>query len=168
VKNERLKNSCDKINIMTACEICGSKTAQLFKVSVEGTEMITCQKCTRFGKVISQIVTEKPEKKKVVALPVAPEKEETVVKNYSAIIRNAREKSGMTQEDFAKSLNERLSVIRSMEHGKIMPDLKLAKKLEHLLGIRLIEEVSESKEEITVEKSGQATLGDVIKIKKKD
>ena len=151
---------------MSNCEICGSKTSQLFKVSVEGTEMRTCLKCTKFGKVISRIVIEKPEGKKQ-TVPIKPEIEEAVVSNYSSIMRNARAKTGLTQEEFAKKLNERLSVIKSMEQGKLVPDLKLAKKLEQILGVKLIEELKETAGGYSPEKSGPATLGDIIKIKKK-
>jgi len=152
---------------MSNCEICGSKTEQLFKVSVEGTEMKTCLKCTRFGKILSRIVLEKSKEEKRVVIHV-PELEESVVKNYSSIVRQAREKIGLTQEGFAKMLNERLSVMKSMEQGKLVPDLKLAKKLEQMLGVKLVEEVKESTEGYTPEKTGPATLGDIIKIKKKD
>lgn len=152
---------------MPSCEICGSKTNELYRVSVEGTEVKTCLKCTRFGKVLSRIVIETPREEKRIAVPKVEAPEETVVKNYSSIVRQAREKRGLTQEDFAKMLNERLSVIKSMEQNKLVPDLKLAKKLEHMLGIKLVEEQKETTERYSAEKTGPATLGDIIRIKKK-
>ena len=166
VKIERLKNNQPFYWNMPNCEICGSKTNDLFKVSVEGTEMKTCLPCTKFGKVISKIVEKKSEEKKVI-IQTKPDTEESIVNNYSSIVRNVREKLCLTQEDFAKKLNERLSVIRSIEQGKLIPALKMAKKLENILGIKLIEKLKEVPENLFFEKSGSATLGDLIKIKKK-
>jgi putative transcription factor len=155
---------------MPTCEICGSRTDDIYRVSVEGTEMKTCIKCTKYGKVISRIVIETPkeEKKRKITISNVIEPEEAVVKNYASIVRQAREKRELNQEEFAKMLNERLSVMKSIEQNKLIPDLKLAKKLEQELNIKLIEEVKESTEHYSPEKTGPATLGDIIKIKKKD
>ena len=98
---------------MYTCEICGTKTNTLFKVSIEGTEMKTCSDCCGYGKVISRITVAPPEEKRPIA-PAKADAEESVTSNYASLIRAAREKRSLTQEDFAKSLNERLSVIRSI------------------------------------------------------
>jgi putative transcription factor len=127
--------------------------------------MTTCQNCTKFGKILSRIAVEAPPKRIVVA--PKPEVEESVVKNYAALIRSTREKQNLTQEDFAKGLNERLSVIKSIEQGKLVPDLKLAKKLESSLGLKLVEEQGQVSGTYSFERSGPATLGDVIRIRKK-
>ena len=93
---------------------------------------------------------------------------EDVVEDYAEIVRKAREKTGMSQSDFAKKINEKEGAMHNIETGKIMPNLKLARKLEVALRIKLIE-VIEERHNITNEKpkSNELTLGDVIKIKKR-
>jgi len=156
---------------MATCDICGEHKEELYKVLIEGSEVIACSECAKFGKIISKIT----EKKKVKPIEIKKVKEEVeefeeiVVSNYATIIKNLREKLGLTQEEFAKKTNEKLSVIRHIEHGKLVPSLKLARKLENMYDIKLIEEVK-------IEKTGLGkntseipalTLGDVIKIRKK-
>ena len=54
-------------------------------------------------------------------------------------IRNKRDELGLKQEDFAKMLNEKESIIHKLETGEFKPSLKLAKKLEKKFGLKLIE-----------------------------
>ena len=150
---------------MSNCEICGKKTSKLFKTIIEGTDMNVCQECTNFGRVISKPATqsirvkEKSEKK--------PEVEEIIVKDFAVKIRKVRQQEELTQDEFAKELNEKLSVIKNIEAGKLVPDLKLAKKIENMYEITLIEELGEVRGGLITEKSSIPTLGDMIKIKKR-
>jgi putative transcription factor len=73
----------------------------------------------------------------------------------------------MNQEDFAKKIAEKVSVVHKLEIGEIKPSLALARKLERLLGIKLIEFYEEeSKGNAKVSTEG-FTIGDIVKIKKK-
>lgn len=91
-----------------------------------------------------------------------------VVDDYPSLIRSARERKGMKQEDFAKLLNERESLVAKWEGGSLKPRLDVAKKVGRVLGISLIEEDLEVAAK--VESQGKAeipTLGDFVKVRKR-
>ncbi|MCS4541957.1 MAG: multiprotein bridging factor aMBF1 [Euryarchaeota archaeon] len=154
------------------CEICGVKIiGQPSKIYVEGAELLVCRNCEQFGsKKWSRYPTATQIK---VKLPKTKPKEDLfaqldfgLIENYPDIIRRAREKKGWSQEDLARKINERLSVIKRVELGKMPPDTKLTKKLEKTLEIILTEKIP--KEIIPKEPSkGELTIGDVIVVKKK-
>jgi len=146
------------------CAICGKRKA-VYIARVEGTELEVCEECAKYGKILKPI---KKIVKKVVVKREKPEAEEFVVLDYAKKIRQARETSELTQEEFANKLNEKLSVIRKVENGELVPSLKLARKIEEKFGIKLIEMQSEvSGEELQHEKTEVATLGDLIEIKRR-
>ena len=91
-----------------------------------------------------------------------------IVENYAEVIREAREKAGLNHEDLGKRINEKESVLRKVETGKMIPNNLLVSKLEHTLKIKLLVPVSEEKVSLPKEASHEFTLGDAIKIAKKD
>jgi putative transcription factor len=90
--------------------------------------------------------------------------------DYSNKIKVAREKLGLTHEELGKKINEKASVLRNLEAGKMAPNNQLASKLEHMLKIKLLVPISEEKVPPPVSKSAnqELTLGDVIEIDSKD
>src|SRR3989338_5048099 len=99
--------------------MCGKECA-LFKSMVEGSEMNVCSQCSKFGKVVSQIkepLTGKKQAKLEIKMHSNQELILSVVLNYSEIIKSKRGQLGLNQEDFAKQLNEKISVIHKMETG---------------------------------------------------
>ena len=151
------------------CELCG-KEAVLFKTEIEGSVLNVCEGCSKFGTVISKIKTEqevKKEEKRMIVHEAKEEAVETIVEGYALLIKNAREKMNLKQEEFAKKINEKVSVVQHLENASITPSIALARKLERFLGIRLVEleeyEFTPGKKE-----SGEVmTIGDVIKVKSK-
>ena len=82
------------------------------------------------------------------------------------MIRTARERSGMSQLEVARRINERASVIAKLETGKMMPTIELARKLERLFKLTLLEEAEIP--DVPLKSSDQATtLGDVVEIRRK-
>lgn len=146
---------------MGRCELCG-KEAPLITSIVEGTQMSVCQDCGKFGKVIQKPVA------RFAKQPFAkePEYTEVVVSDYAQRIRQAREKSGMTQKEFAMMLNEKESIIHKIENSQFVPPISMARKLEKLLKITLIEIEEEEKAEAATKSSGPLTIGDILNIKK--
>lgn len=153
------------------CEMCGKEIELIYKSKIEGTLLKVCKECAKYGKIIesAKIKTDielkkeaKPEK------PPEPEIIETLVEDFPQKIKNKREKLGLKQEDLAKKINEKESIIQKIESSHFTPPIKLAKKIERFLEIRLIEEIEESRP-ISVQKGGGEgfTLGDFVKIKKK-
>ena len=146
---------------MAVCELCGKDT-QLSAALVEGSELKVCSACGRFGKALQKPVA------RVAKAPAqkAPEAVEVVVADYAIRIRSAREKSGMTQKDFARFLNEKESMVQKLEAGSLVPPISLAKKLEKALKITLVEVEAEEKVESQKKGAGPLTIGDIINIKK--
>ena len=87
------------------------------------------------------------------------------VPDYDQIIRKAREKRGLSQKDFANKLNEKESIVQKMETKTFKPSIKMAEKLQRILGIKLIETVEMEKVKQGKTESGVRTIGDMIKIK---
>ena len=151
------------------CDMCGKDT-QLLKAIIEGTELKVCKDCSKFGKVIGKIAEPVKEKKKkyVEEKEAEPEIVDGIVPDYASKVKNARESMGMKQEELAKKLNEKESVIHKIETGHYEPNLTLARKLEKFLKISLVEsyEIEKEKNAKKASPEGHLTIGDLIKIKK--
>jgi putative transcription factor len=141
--------------------------------------MLVCGECAKLGSVYFEAKNEPLMKKVTRRLPkpaIPPRRQpalsetETMelIENFSAKIRQAREKMGLTLEDFGKKLNEKASVLRKIETGKMTPDNILSEKLEHALHMKLLVPVSEPKVPMKDMAGPLAppTLGDLIKVKK--
>jgi len=149
------------------CEMCGKETEDLYNAIIEGTNLKVCERCAKHGKIIKKIKPfVLPKKIKRIAQPKEPEMEivEAVVDDYAKKIRDARSKSGMTQKEFAKKINEKESLLHKIETGAFKPSLPTAKKLQKILRIKLVEEREEEEIEMPKEKKGGAlTIGDILK-----
>jgi len=93
--------------------------------------------------------------------------------NYPEIIRRAREQRNMSTKDLALRLGESENVIKRIEAGKLTPTIDLARKIENILGVKIIvmkteEEVLTSSSSKLAKVSSDLTLGDVVTIRKKE
>jgi putative transcription factor len=156
------------------CELCGKEVEELYKTVVEGSTLSLCKECSSFGKVIgrqSQKSQEPaPKQPQAVSTRQASTIEETnefIVQNYAKLISQARQCLGIKQEDAAKKLSEKVSILHNLETGRREPSIPLARKLENFYGIKLIEVSKEEKIEKSKSNSEEITLGDVITIKKR-
>lgn len=155
------------------CELCGRDVPRLRKVVIEGVILNVCDECAKFGKEIKngeipkdvkyippEVIRERVERKKRRRYRDLDE-EEVLVEDYAERIRHARERLGMTQDELAKKILEKRTVISKLERGEMHPDEALIKKLEKALGIKLKEKVTATyrKEE---KKTRALTLGDLI------
>jgi len=90
--------------------------------------------------------------------------------NYPEIIRRAREQKNMSTKDLALKLGESENVIKRIETGKLTPTIELARKIENILGVKIIvmktEEEAITPREVRI--SSDLTLGDVITVRKKE
>ncbi len=149
------------------CEMCGKET-ELYTATIEGINLKVCKRCAGHGKIIAKTRPKAvPRRIKKTAKPEQVEIElvEAVLEDFAERIRDARTKTGMTQKDFAKKINEKESLLHKMETGGFKPSLPLAKKLEKMLRINLIEQREEEKVVMSKGKKGGAlTIGDLLKI----
>ncbi len=147
------------------CDLCGKVGNSLNRALIEGVELNVCSECSKFGNVLAPI-KRNVGKEPIKEFPPKEEKIELLVEDYAEIIKKKRESMGLTQKEFANKLNEKESAIHKIETGAIEPSLSLAKKLERILGVKLIEEHQEKHEAITIKKAEGFTLGDFIKVNK--
>ena len=149
--------------------MCG-KEDRLFKTEVEGTELSVCKACSKYGKIIAPVRVKVKEERK--PEKVIEEVEETgkdvkfaIVDDYANIIKRAREKLGIKQEDFAKKIGEKESLVHKIETGHFEPSIGLAVKIERFLKIKLIEQYEESHIDKKEVESAGFTIGDILKTK---
>jgi len=165
------------------CEVCGSEIyGPPRRIVIEGSRLLVCARCSNLGEpdlkreertFDSTLPTPKPLGVPKAAKPTSTrlprEVEELEISDdFPNIIKRAREKIRMSQQDLARAVKERLSIIQKIELGKMSPDLKLTHELEHTLKVRLL--LPRSEPETPTDRSGKSglTLGDVIQYKKKE
>ena len=162
------------------CEVCGHKIhTEPITAVIEGAKLTVCVECSKLGKIIHQedVALPKPGLKKPQA-PITVVQKKPIVANvqitqelsqdYANKIRAAREKLALTHEELGKKINEKASVLRNLEAGKMEPNNQLASKLEHMLKVKLLVPVSEEKvDQVPKSASQELTLGDLIKMDKK-
>ena len=142
------------------CDLCGSSKVG-FVCAIEGSEVTVCGPCSKYGQVIRSL-DDQPVKV-TTRMPEA-ERVEGLVSNFASLIRKKREASGMTQEDFAKMIGEKLSILHKLEAGQIAPDLDTAKKLERKLGLKLVVREEEAEVSTVKHPSAALTIGDVLNL----
>jgi putative transcription factor len=152
------------------CDMCG-KEGSLVDAIVEGSMLKVCSECSKHGVVVVGQKEEKQEEVREIPVTVEPTKQgeeiDVIINNYSQIIKVAREKKGLTQEELAKDIGEKESVIVGVESGNMKPDFKLAGKLNIYLKINLIEKAEKvdfkkDKKDIDF-KDKTVTIGDLLK-----
>jgi putative transcription factor len=122
------------------CEVCGNSiTGKIFLIQIEGAVFRVCSSCSKLGSP----VREKKDVKPAIQMPrpsnqLLKEPELELRYDYNKIIKQGREKLGLSQEQLGRKINEKPSVIKLLESGKLKPDDLLAKKIEHALKIKLL------------------------------
>jgi putative transcription factor len=163
------------------CEVCGRKIhGGPITAVIEGATLTVCVECSKHGKIITREEAElaqKPMRRPLTGVPVRVQKKkpeakveitQEMVEGYHSKIRQAREKLGLSHEELGKKINEKSSVLRKLETGKMTPNNMLVTKLEHALKIKLLAPISEEKVSSTPKSpSRELTLGDLIQLDKK-
>ncbi|MDR0373082.1 MAG: multiprotein bridging factor aMBF1 [Nitrososphaerota archaeon] len=164
------------------CEVCGRKIhTDPVRAVIEGAKLTVCVECSKHGKVMiyeEPTVSQPSPTKSYAHIPVIMKKPPVaqvqitteVVDDYAAKIRSAREKLGLSHEDLGKKINEKTSLLRHIETGKVAPNNQLANKLEHALKITLMVPIVDEKVTVAPKKmaSDGLTLGDLIEMNKPD
>ena len=162
------------------CEVCGR---QIFgapiRAIIEGAEMTVCSECAKLGSGYWEPKLQRRAKKSIKRQPTIsfskrkqrPTVTETLelVGDFGQRVRQAREGLGLSHEDLGRKISEKVSVLRKIESGKMVPDLVLAEKLEHALKITLRVPASEPNvQPVLPSKPRGTTLGDLIQFKVKE
>jgi putative transcription factor len=177
---------------MPQCEMCGSEQSSLTTVKVEGAELQLCDDCKEFGTEVRTESSSAGSTKYSTSSSGGSsgsggspgsgaggsggggssrrrrdmfDDMDEIVADYDQRIRKARESRGLSQEDLAKELNEKASLIRKLERGDMLPSDDVQSKLETELEISLIEGEDADDTEWSGDSSTTTTLGDVVKRK---
>ncbi|MBU5575102.1 MAG: multiprotein-bridging factor 1 family protein [Candidatus Aenigmatarchaeota archaeon] len=117
---------------MVECEICGKKASK--KAEIEGAILNVCESCVKFGKeiVTPNVLIRKPN--------IKPSKiEEIIIRDdLNILVKKHREKLGLTQQQFAEKIFEKVGVIKRIEEGWI-PPIEIVRKLEREMKMKLTE-----------------------------
>ncbi|MEM0085143.1 MAG: multiprotein bridging factor aMBF1 [Candidatus Methanomethylicia archaeon] len=164
--------------IPLSCELCGNPLlGKGKKIMISGAILNVCDNCVKYGTPIyiqpkkkfnnitkSKDILQKLPKK------LGKDAEYEIIDDYSKIIKNAREGMGWTIDLLAQQVHERVSIIKKIESGKMVPSIDLAKRLERVLGVKLLVPpikdtgLSSSSTKIDMD----ITLGDVAEIRFKN
>lgn len=155
---------------MPQCEICGKATA-LCQCIIEGCEMSVCNVCSKYGERVSDFSmpsnVKKKDAKKETPRETRKEGETEIVVSSGAgnKVKDAREKKGLTQDQLAKAVAEKSSVIQRIEAGHMAPTITTAEKLEKFLGIKIVEEAEETEIRKGASEDEGFTIADLLKKK---
>lgn len=170
------------VRIDDDCPICGGKIwGRGQKVLIEGAKITVCQSCAHLGKKIITKTKKSDIEKLAIKKPRINKSKQSfkssrnlepsieIISDYSKRIRNVRTQKNLTQEQFAQKLNEKPSLIRRIESGKVEPNLKLAKKIEEVYNIQILKATDEIRVNTKkyLKKSSTTSMGDIAFIKKK-
>jgi len=154
------------------CELCGKETSHTTTVSVENSEIEVCEECKAYGKEVFSADKVSSSKEKVLqriknkkrrkpSSSLDSESEKELAFDYSERIEGARIEQDLTQEELAKEINEKKSVIAKLEKSDMRPSENLRQKLEQTLDIELLEEIETTTTKKS-EETGGLTIGDLI------
>ncbi len=162
------------------CEVCGREiVGKPARALVEGATLVVCKQCAGLGKELPGF-PDRPRPRTPVGvtrtrapiekLPKAIE-ESDLVEEYPRLIKEAREKLGLSQQDLAFKAKEKLTVIQKIELGKMLPTMRLTKELEHILRVKLLAPREEIEVDVVpVRQTGDTgvTLGDIALVRRKE
>ena len=154
------------------CEVCGNEIrGRPFYRIIEGAKMTVCGRCSRFGSTDwDPSAVQVRARPRVQPAPRRPRSEvEAVehlelVEDYGEKIRRARQKAGMTVEDFAKKIMEKESVVKKLEKEELNPDNNLVRKIRNALGLELLVAGETPAVPTAARPVTGRTLGDIMKL----
>lgn len=152
------------------CELCG-RDCDCKPATIDGVRMMLCPKCVRHGQIIggsdkTQISVNKPileRIKRPKVKDVYRNMEKELVSNWNELIKNSREKKGLSREELGFRIGERTVTISKIENGDLRPSDKMVEKLEKELNISLVEKVTDISRITSGSHSRGFTIGDFIK-----
>ena len=164
---------------MGACELCGAegvstKRAKIAKPVGHNSILECCNRCIESMGLIVEAVrvptyvppTETQSSvsgKGISGVDIMTKDEVELANDFHSRIRNARKHRGLSQEDLAKQMNEKIAVIQKTENG-IRPTDSLLNKFAKALDIKLfVESVSHAHTMVASDNDRQMTISDVKK-----
>ena len=164
---------------MGACELCGAegvstKRAKIAKPVGHNSILECCNRCIEsMGLIVEAVRTptyvpptetqSSVSGKGISGVDIMTKDEVELANDFHSRIRNARKHRGLSQEDLAKQMNEKIAVIQKTENG-IRPTDSLLNKFAKALDIKLfVESVSHAHTLVASDNDRQMTISDVKK-----
>lgn len=153
------------------CEVCGAEIrGEPYYRIIEGGRMTVCGRCARFG--TTDWDPSRPQVRRTTARP-APRRPRNeleaaevmeLVEDYGIKIKKARQKKGLSVEDFARMINEKESVVKNLEREEFTPDSKLVRKIKNTLQVDLLEAPEAvTRTQVASRPTSGRTFGDLLK-----
>jgi len=168
------------------CEVCGRPTPrrEMKVILTENVKLSICPACysrvvrSDVAREIKEVATVRrgPEPARATARPEPRGRERELLEGYEVVpdyaerIRQARERLGLTQKALADLVKESENTIKRIESGRLVPTIPLARKLEEVLSVKLLEPIVDSPAAAlpSPAKMRELTLGDVVSIRKRE
>ena len=161
---------------MGACELCGiegvnTKRAKIAKPVGHNSILECCNRCIEsMGLIVEAVRTptyvpptetqSSVSGKGISGVDIMTKDEVELANDFHSRIRNARKHRGLSQEDLAKQMNEKIAVIQKTENG-IRPTDSLLNKFAKALDIKLfVESVSHAHTMVASNNDRQMTISD--------
>lgn len=161
---------------MGACELCGAegvstKRAKIAKPVGHNSILECCNRCIEsMGLIVEAVRTptyipptetqSSVSGKGISGVDIMTKDEVELANDFHSRIRNARKHRGLSQEDLAKQMNEKIAVIQKTENG-IRPTDSLLNKFAKALDIKLfVESVSHAHTMVASDNDRQMTISD--------
>ena len=162
---------------MGACELCGAegvstKRAKIAKPVGHNSILECCNRCIEsMGLIVEAVRTpayvpptetqSSVSGKGISGVDIMTKDEVELANDFHSRIRNARKHRGLSQEDLAKQMNEKIAVVQKTENG-IRPTDSLLNKFAKALDIKLfVESVSHAHTMVASDNDRQMTISDV-------
>ncbi|MCW6158039.1 MAG: multiprotein bridging factor aMBF1 [Thermoplasmatales archaeon] len=141
------------------CELCGKVMDRYHEVIIDGVKMRVCQDCAKYGKEVTKkpaAVQREPipqntvQRNNFIHVPPPPPRRKTPgtvedtdepIIDFGHMIKKRREEMGLSQEQLANKLQEKKNLIAKIEREEIKPDKHTARKIEKLMGVRILEKI---------------------------
>ena len=156
------------------CEVCGREIfgSPNYRV-IEGGKLTVCGQCAQFGQQEWDPTRPQARKTPTRRRSAQPRRRSDIdtaesmdlVDGYGMLVKKARQKKGLSVEDFAKQIREKESVVKKLEKENMNPPMNLVKKVQNSLGVMILEEGAAKSGSVLSRPMGPRTLGDLIKIK---
>ncbi|MEE9585275.1 MAG: multiprotein bridging factor aMBF1 [Nitrososphaerales archaeon] len=125
------------------CEVCGNPVrGPVNTIQLDGGIFRVCPTCSRLGKPVKMPGDPRPPPPIISrSPPVNTQYEEQAMelrRDFNILIKSAREKMGLSQEELGRKINEKPSLIKHLETGTLKPNDVLTRKVERFLKIQLL------------------------------
>lgn len=163
--------------VVETCEMCSRETQEPTTIKVEGALLRVCSNCVSFGNVVEErksstraSSSRKPTSRRGTSKSSSSgskrneEDKEVLIDNYGEVIKKARMKKKLTQDQLSSRTGVSQAFIRSIENQNMRPTDKVARKIEHELGVKLFETLGPELEHQEKSNKKGLTVGDIVKI----